>query len=74
MTSLVSNLWSKNSYTQDSKALIIISTPMTFTIVEIIPFSPNQVGTLSIKIQPIKILTSVLINKEIIIKLLFVNN
>lgn len=49
------------------------NTPITLTIVDKIPFSPNQVGTLSIKIQPIKILTSV-INKEIIIKLLFVNN
>ena len=35
-------------------AFNIISIPMIFTIVAIMPFNCNHEGTLSIKIQPIK--------------------
>lgn len=59
--------------TQLNNALIMIKTPITLIIVAIRPFKFNHSGTLSINIQPMRILIAVLINAETIIffKLIF---
>ena len=55
------------SYTQSNRALMIIKTPITLMIVAMMPRKFSQDGTLSMRIQPIRIFTAVLINAEIII-------
>lgn len=45
---------------------MIIKTPITLMIVAMIPRKFSQDGTLSMRIQPIKIFTAVLINELII--------
>lgn len=49
-------------HTQAKSALKIIKTPITLIIVANMPFIFSQDGICSINIQPIRILTAVLIN------------
>lgn len=67
-----SNL-SQYIYIQSNRALMIIKTPITLMIVAMIPRKFSQDGTLSMRIQPIRIFTAVLIKSDIvnILKIIF---
>ena len=50
---------------------MIIKTPITLMIVAMMPLRLSQDGTFSMRIQPIRIFTAVLINADTIIIILF---